>query len=186
MKFFDAISGRRSIRNYTAAAVEKPVIEQLLKAAVQAPSATNSQPWAFAVIQDTNLLQQLSDQAKAFLLKQPLQDPALENYRSLLTNPQFNIFYNAGTLIIIYARQIRLNAVENCSLAAQNLMLTAHGLGLGTCWIGFATPYLNQPEAKQQLEIPAAYTAIAPMITGYPQTVPAAKEKQPPEIIVWR
>ncbi len=72
--------------------------------------------------------------------------------------------------------------VEDCALAAENLMLSAHGLGLGTCWIGFSQGYLNTPEGKQALGIPATWVPVAPIIVGHPKTVPAPVARREPEI----
>jgi nitroreductase len=64
----EAIENRRSVRNYTPQKVDKAIVEKLIEAAIQAPSAGNSQPWSFAVIQDKKLLQEYSDRAKKLLL----------------------------------------------------------------------------------------------------------------------
>ncbi|SDF24775.1 nitroreductase family protein [Sporolituus thermophilus] len=186
MELFDAIQSRRSVRNYSPQAVSKDLLLQLLEAAVQAPSAMNSQPWAFAVIQDRELLNHYSDRAKAFLLSQMDQHPPLTKYRTALANPDFNIFYNAGTLLIVYAVPNGPHPEEDCCLAAQNIMLAAHGLGLGTCWIGFARPLLNLPEVKAELGVPAEYQAVAPLIVGYPASPVPPIPKKPPQILLWR
>lgn len=186
MKLSDAIPNRRSVRNYTPRKVEKELVEQLLNAAVQAPSASNSQPWAFAVIQDEKLLKEYSDRAKQYLLTVIDRQPALEKYRAMLANPEFNIFYNAGTLIIIYSRPEGPSPQNDCALAAQNLMLAACGLGLGTCWIGFAKTLLDLPELKREAGVPPEYTAVAPIIVGYPQGRIPQLKKDPPQIIYWK
>jgi nitroreductase len=59
--------------------------------------------------------------------------------------------------------------VEDCSLAAENLMLAAHAAGLGTCWIGFAQSFLNTPNGKALIGIPGAWAPVAPIIVGRPQ-----------------
>ena len=69
MNVKEAILGRRSVRDYTDRQVEKTTIMELIQSAVQAPSAINHQPWAFAVIQDKALLRSLSDRAKDLMAK---------------------------------------------------------------------------------------------------------------------
>ena len=69
MDLMEAIYSRRSIRSYTDQQVEKSTVKALIQAAVQAPSALNQQPWAFAVIQDGKLPAQYSDRVKAHVLK---------------------------------------------------------------------------------------------------------------------
>lgn len=186
MNIAEAITTRRSVRNYTDQQIPRLHIQQLLSAAAQAPSAMNSQPWAFSVIQDKALLKSFSDLAKSHLLTLIEDLPALEKYRGALSSEAFNIFYNASTLLTIYARPLDPHPEIDCSLAAQNVMLLAHSLGLGSCWIGFAEPLLNLPAVKKELNIPEEYSAIAPLILGYPAVLTPALPKKEPEIIFWK
>jgi len=67
---------------------------------------------------------------------------------------------------------------ENCALAAQNLMLMAHALGLGSCWIGFAQNWLRTAEGRTVLDLPPDYQPVAPIIVGAPkQPSPAVARK---------
>ena len=61
-------------------------------------------------------------------------------------------------------------------------MLAARGVGLGTCWIGFAQGWLGTSEGKALLELPATYLPIAPIIVGHPKTVPPPVPRKEPEI----
>lgn len=61
-------------------------------------------------------------------------------------------------------------------------MLAAYGDELGTCWIGFAQSYLNTPEGKDALGLPAAWVPVAPIIVGYPTTEPAPVARKEPEV----
>jgi nitroreductase len=60
-------------------------------------------------------------------------------------------------------------AVEDCALAAENLMLEAWARGLGSCWIGFAQDWLSSEAGRAMLEIPVSHTAVAPIIVGHPK-----------------
>jgi nitroreductase len=184
MELMSAISTRRSIRRYKNQPVSKDTVTKLLEAAILAPSASNSQPWAFVVVQDSDVLKSYSDRAKTYLLNLMAEQDDPHGYRTSLSNPNFDIFYNTGTLITIYATSIK--GKVDCCLAAQNLMLTAHALGLGTCWIGFSQPLLNSSEFKTELGIPTEYIAVAPLIVGYPEISPAKVSRKPPEILVWQ
>lgn len=186
MNLHEAIFTRRSVRIFSDQCVEKDKIQQLMEAAVQAPSATNAQPWSFAVIADKELLTAYSTAAKAYLLKYLDSHPILKKYETALSNPRFNIFYNAGTLLIIYAKPLNATPNEDCSLAAQNIMLTAHELGLGSCWIGFARDFLNRDDIKQELGVPKELMAVAPLIIGYPKGKMPAIPKKAPEILFWK
>jgi nitroreductase len=104
----------------------------------------------------------------------------------MLEDPEFNVFYNAGTLIIICARNSNSGAAEDCSLAAENLMLAAVDLGLATCPIGFARPLLNEASVKRELNIPDAYDVVFPVILGYSASEVPAVPRREPEILTWK
>jgi nitroreductase len=74
--------------------------------------------------------------------------------------------------------------VEDCALAAQNLMLAAHAVGLGTCWIGFAQSFLNTADGKKALDLPAACVPVAPIIVGHPKAAPRPAPRKEP-VIRW-
>jgi nitroreductase len=74
----------------------------------------------------------------------------------------------------------------DCWLAAENLMLAACLLGLGTCCIGSAVPVLNSPETKSELAIPADVEAIAPIIVGVPSGPPVEVLRKDPLILSWK
>mgnify|MGYP003610095991 FL=1 len=186
MELMEAIYNRRSVRFYTEETVDKDTIEKLIKAGIQAPSAMNVQPWAFGVIQDKALMQKISDDTKAYLLASISAKPYLEGYRQLFSNPEFNIFYKAPALIITFAKPEGPNPACDCALAAQNIMLAAHSLGLGSCWIGFAQMSLNTPELKEQLGIPKEYIAVAPIIIGHPAKTSPEIFKREPQILFWK
>lgn len=186
MDLLETIATRRSVRSFTEQKIEKELIEKLLTAAVQAPSATNAQPWAFAVIQDQEQLEEISTKSKNFLLSHVEDFPLLRRYENTLKHERFNLFYNAGTLVIIYAKPLNATPEGDCALAAQNLMLTAHALGLGSCWIGFARDYLNQKSVKESFGVPTEYIAVAPLILGYPRIPQPTIKKKAPEILFWK
>lgn len=187
MEVLDAIYQRRAVRSYRDQPVENTTIEALLDAAIHAPSAMNSQPWAFAIVQDKERLATWSARAKAYGLATLAGNPHSDHWRAILTQPDYNIFYDAPILIVICAKPaVGLMPVEDCCLAAQNLMLAAHAMGLGICPIGFARRWLNQREVKEELGIPLEYTPVFPVIVGYPRETPPPTERSDPEIIFWR
>jgi len=186
MELMEAIYKRRSVRFYTEETVDKATIEKLIKAGTQAPSAMNVQPWAFAVIQDKALLQKISDETKVYLLASISERPYLECYRQIFGDPEFHVFYNAPALIITLAKPEGAYASGDCTLAAQNIMLAAHALGLGSCWIGFAQMSLNTPELKERLGIPKEYTIVAPIIIGHPAKTSPDINKKEPEMVFWK
>jgi nitroreductase len=185
MELRDAIYTRRSVRAYSGIPVEREIIQALLDAAVQAPSAMNEQNWAFGVIQGADAVQAYGGRARLALLEMLDRQGITGEYRDRAANPDFNPFYNAQAVVVIYATtQDRFGPI-NCSLAAQNLMLAARELNLGTCWIGSATPFFNDPAVKAELNIPPDYTEIVTVIVGYPAGEMGEMEKNPPAVVYW-
>jgi nitroreductase len=182
----EAIFHRRAVRNYTDQPVDRSVVEQLLLAAVQAPSALNQQPWVFAVFHGRKRLRDYSARAKEHLVTTYPSTFEVHLRSELYENPDYDIFHGASTLIVIYAKHGRLNPNEDCCLAAENLMLAAYGLGLGTCPIGFARPWLDLLATKRELDVPEHYTAVFPLVVGYPAETPAPVAHNPPEVVSWK
>jgi nitroreductase len=182
MDLSEAITGRRSVREYTDKAPDKQTIRRLLDAAVQAPSAVNQQPWTFTVVRDQKLLEQASREAKSYMLANATADTHADHFRAMLGAPGFQIFYHAPVLILIAALAQDRWIVEDCAMAAENLMLAAYGAGLGSCWIGFAQSYLNTAEGKKLLGLPSAWVPVAPIIVGYPKSPAQPVPRKEPEI----
>lgn len=185
MGVLDAIYSRRAIRDYTPQAPDEKTILTLLYAAIQAPTAMYSEPCSFVVIQDVAVLRSYSDRAKALLLETAAKDAKSSRYSTLLASPQFNIFYDANTLVVICAKSQGLHVTADCWLAAENFMLAACAMGLGTCCIEFAIPLLNTPEVKAQLSIPEEGVAVAALIVGYASEIPPSPARKEPEILRW-
>ena len=181
MDLKEAIYTRRAVREFTAEPVDDQTLRQLIDAAVQAPSAVNQQPWSFCVIRDKALLARISNEAKAHMLR---TSPAAlsHHFQEFLNDPKFDIFYRAPALIVISSAAESPWTVENCALAAENLMLAARAAGLGTCWIGFAQTWLGTPEGKAALNLPAKYAPVAPIIVGHPKSAASAVPRREPEI----
>ena len=99
------------------------------------------------------------------------------------SSPAFNIFYNAESLIVICGRPLGPFVVADCWLAAQNLMLAAYALGLGTCVIGPAVPFLNSPEGKAELGIAAELSVVAPIIVGIPSDETKPTGRAAPHVV---
>ncbi len=155
MDLKEAIYTRRSVRAYEPRPVDRDLIRQLIDAAVQAPCAMGFQPWEFAVIQDPVVLADLNARTKAYLLASLDRMPPLARYKDTFADPAYNIFYGASSLVVICAKpNLSPTAEIDCTLAAENLMLAARGLGLGTCWMGFTGMYLGTPEGKSRFGFP--------------------------------
>ena len=186
MEVLDAIRLRRAVRSYSNEPIDDATIRRLIDAAVLAPSAVNSQPWAFVVVQGKELLRSLSDRAKAHWLATSAADPHFAHLREMLSPPSFNIFYDAGTLLVICAVNDGRAAAEDCCLAAENLMLAATSLGLATCPIGLARPLLNLRETKAELGVPADVFPVLPIIVGRPRGETPPTPRAAPRILSWK
>lgn len=186
MDIHEAIAGRRSNREYGAQAIDEPTINRLIEAAVLAPNAVNEQPWTFTVVRDRSLLDRISHEAKSHMLAtMPVESSAAgraEHFRVDLRDPAFQIFYHAPALILISGRRPGPWIVEDCALAAENLMLMSHALGLGSCWIGLAQSYLNTSAGKQVLQLPVTCVPVAPIIVGHPRVPAAPVARKPPDV----
>jgi nitroreductase len=182
MDLNEAITGRRAVREYTSEAVDEPTIRRLVDAAIQAPSAVNQQPWTFTIVRDQTVLDRLSREAKAHMLATMPPNPHSGHFQALLDDPDFQIFYHAPVLILISASDAGPWIVEDCALAAENLMLAAYAAGVGSCWIGFAQSFLNTAEGKALLGLPAAWAPVAPIIVGRPKAAPPPVARKAPEI----
>jgi nitroreductase len=183
----DSIYKRHSVRDYSAELVSEANIHALLYAAIQAPSAMHQEPWAFAVIQDKKMLKRISKAAKQYALSEMDETVSKEakEIQGMASKPDFNIFYNAGTLIVIYGKPLGEFAEADCWLAAQNLMLAAYGSNLGSCVIGLSVPVLNSLAWKTELQIPEEMTAYAPIIVGHLAEETSKTSRNPPEVLCW-
>lgn len=182
MELHEAIDGRRSIRNYTDANVTPAVIDGLIRAAVQAPSAVNAQPWSFTVVRDRNLLDRISHEAKAHMLVTMPSFHQFAHLRLSLVDPRFQIFHHAPVLIVISGPAAGSWITEDCSMAAQNLMLAAYAQGLGTCWIGFAQAFLNTSAGRTLIDLPESALVVAPIIVGHPKAAAAPVPRLDPKV----
>lgn len=185
MDVMDAIVQRRSVRAYTDQLVERATVDALIRAATHAPSSMNEQPWAFAVVQDPKRLSRWSERIKRYVLKRLKPDSPSAKYRDMIADPAYHVFHQAGTLIIICAKSDAHNGKEDCSLAAQNLMLAAHAMGLGTCPIGFARQWLTQAKIKREAGIPDDYAPVFPLVVGHRRGETPPVDRKPPKILAW-
>ncbi|MGB7543827.1 MAG: nitroreductase family protein [Burkholderiales bacterium] len=188
MSVMDAIRERRSVRAYAPRRLDPATIRTLLAAAVRAPTAVHEEPWAFAVLQDAGALKRISDRAKGPFLEEAHRAHLDRGGHSLdkFTRPDFNIFYDAGTLIVICGKPMGPFVAADCWLAAENLMLAARSMGLGTCVIGSALPALNTAEGKAELGIPAEMSAVAPIIVGVPSGDTPLTPRKEPQVLAWK
>jgi nitroreductase len=163
MELSEAIKGRRSIRAFKKQDVPEETVEKLITAASWAPSAGNIQPWEFVIVRKP-------------AVKKKLAQAALDQ----------KFVEEAPVVIVVCANEERssmgygfrgrtLYCIQDTAAATQNILLTAHSLGLGACWIGA----FNEGEAKEALNAPEGIRPVAIIPVGYPNEVPSQRVRRP-------
>lgn len=165
----DNIYQRRSVRNYSDKEVSDEVIKEIIRAGTYAPTAVNKQPWRFVVVKNRQLIEEYDERAKkAFLAAyKDTDNPDLVRYVQYLSKPTTRLFYEAPVLILVFASPDVIND-HDCALAAENMMLAAQSLGIGSCWIGLAGGLGYDMEFLKEVGVPEGHKLIAPLIFGYP------------------
>jgi nitroreductase len=184
-EILEVIKSRRAIRSFEDKPVPESAIEMMLEAATYAPSAINIQPWKFTIITSKAEMKRLSDIAKPALLRAipDVGNDALSSLRKRLTDPLYNIFYDAPMLIFVSGVKGRYD-IYDCSMAAQNMMLVAYSLGIGSCWIGTAVGLAKDQKIKADLGVPEDHEVHAAIIFGYPKNgFPQAPPKHSPQVL---
>jgi nitroreductase len=154
------------------------------------------QPWLFVVVQDRPLLRRISEYVKATWADDAVAKSETYTQRgsrlhgtfiARLQDPELDVFHGAETLILICARRLDTLVTADCWLAAENIMLAATALGLGTCCIGAAVEALNSERIKDALGIPADVHVVAPIVVGVPKGgAPAPVARREPAIVSWK
>jgi nitroreductase len=167
----DVIKARKSIRAYQDKALPKDVVVSILEAAKNAPTARNLQELEYRVITNKTLIGKVSDGiARTMQIEGvPLKGPP---------GAKPNFFYGAPLLIIILAPKDNLWATGDAGLAAQNIMLYATSIDLGSVFIGMAKMIEKDKNLMKLLHIGDDMNIVAAVICGYPAEDPAPKEKK--------
>ena len=86
-----------------------------------------------------------------------------------LKMPEFNIFYNASSPLLMFAMPHAYTSHEyDCAAAAENMLIAARSLGIGSCWIGLGMPLGSDQNTLAELDVPEGYRLMVPLIFGYP------------------
>jgi nitroreductase len=142
---------RRSIRVYSPGEVDEAIVQQLLAAAMAAPSAAGKNPWHFVVVREPQTLSRIAT--------------ALPNGQ-MLANAALGIVV-CGDLEVAHDHQLSY-LLQDCSAAIENLLLSAHILGLGACWLGVHPRAERIKSLKEVLSLPAYVFPVACISIGYP------------------
>jgi nitroreductase len=184
MDTIKAIHTRRSIRSYHAHAVARALIEDILWDAAQAPAppASGSVPFFFVVIEGEDRVAECGIRALQYARENRGPGPGFD----WVDKPGFSVFFNAPVVIVICGvNDAQMQAVQDCNRAGQNLMLSAHARGLGTCWVGSPLQWLRDPATKKELGIPEDQEAFAAFTLGYAAEELSGSPRGRPRV-VWK
>lgn len=204
---------RRSCRNYLDRPVPRTVLDDLVRIGTTAPSGTNSQRWAFTVLADRGAVVRLGEGVLGFFeslnrkadiralrllakvfLKDSLGDYQ-RNYRETVEEGirQWKeegrdlLFHGAPAAILVGSRPGASTPAEDALLAAGQIVLAAHAMGLGTCLVGFVVEAIRHDRSLKRLaDIPAAERVHAAIAVGYPDEeylAPAGRRKVYPRYV---
>jgi nitroreductase len=162
MDVLETIRTRRSIRKYQSLAIPEGLIQQVLVAAMSAPSARNAQPWQFVVLEERAMLDQIPGFA-------PNADMVRAAPMAILVCGDLSLELSPGYWPV------------DCAAATENMLLAAHGLGLGAVWCGV---YPRQPRMegfRQLLRLPQNVVPHSLVVLGYPAEQPPSQDRFRPE-----
>lgn len=190
------MGSRRSCRSFTAAPVERAVLEDLVRIGITAPSGTNSQRWTFTIVPDRasvervgevvsdffRRLNRLASRGPARLLSRVFdrKDRLGVYYREYYASVKEalegwererrdRLFHGATAAILVGAAPGASCPSEDALLASQNILLAAHAMGLGTCLIGFVVEAMRSDrKIARTLGIPPGERTYAVIAIGHP------------------
>jgi nitroreductase len=181
----ETIKTRRSVRSYDSKDIPREMLNAIIEAGNDAPSAMNSQPWRFVVVQDVTAKKKLLGAAMphAKKLAEGVKDVDPERYESIkkryaeLPDP---IYYSAPAVVFVIGNG--RFAAHSCPLACENMMLAAHSLGLGSCWVGFGAMVTDDQDVRELLELREEDAIFGPILLGYPKGETTKPPKKAPEV----
>lgn len=160
MDVLEAIRTRRSIRVYEKRPVPEDSVKKILEAGRWAPSGDNLQAWNFIVLRDEGIRNRIAQTA---------------SYADFLADAPLGI-------AVVVDPEVALHLPEEGAAATQNMILAAHALGLGTCWIGsYGSEY--EEKVKEILGIPKSKRLLSMIAVGYPAESPKSARKELGELV---
>ena len=170
-----AILERRSIRAYKPQQITKEELDTVIECGFLAPSGSNNQKWYLSVVQNEDLIKRISKKNAVFMLNNP---DIPEDRKARFEDPNFSFTFGAPTVIFIACPENE-NGID-ASFLAENMVLTAQSIGLGTCYLGGIMAYLNTDEGKEfvkEFNFPKGYRVLYGLTLGYPDEVPDPKPR---------
>lgn len=151
----DAIKTRRSIRKYSSGQVSDEELQAVLEAGTYAPTGHNAQDPLIVAVQNPDIIKRLSE------------------LNARIMGTEGDPYYGAPTIVLVFVPrpEDNPNSIQDGSLVLGNMMLAAHSLGLGSCWINREREMSDTPEGKalqKELGIPEEYMGIGALSLGRP------------------
>lgn len=180
MNIIEAIHGRRSIRAYRDEPLPRSLVEDLVWAAVQAPTPALSDdtPLAVAVIEGRERLAAYGTRAQDHA--RATQSAPLA--RRWAERSDFEVFWGAPVAVMFCARAGDRETPFDCCRAGQNLVLVAHARGLGSCWVGAPLPWLSSTGVADELGLQAGFDPVVVVVLGHPNESPRGRPRPRPSI----
>jgi nitroreductase len=166
MDALEAIFTRRSIRKFLPKAISREEIEELLQAAMAAPSAGNAQPWLFLV---------LTDKMKLALI------PSIHPYAAMCPE-------SAAVILVCGNPQVERYAgywPQDCSAAVQNVLLAARAGELGTVWCGVYPAEERMRAFRRMFDLPEQVMPFALVALGHPAQPFGRRDRYDPAKVHW-
>ena len=164
MNLLRAIYQRRSVRHYTADEITDSQVDELIRAAMYAPSSGNAQPWHFIVIRDRAILDEIT---------------TFHPYAHMLITATVAVLVCADLTLEKFVGRWMLD----CSAAAQNLLLAAHGSGLGAVWVSLYPEVDRMAKVAELVQLPEHVQPVCLIPVGVPAEPKRAVDRFKPERI---
>lgn len=172
----EEIRMRKSIRQYLNNPVEDTLILQLLESARLAPSGSNNQPWQFIVVRSAETRRKLTEVShnQKWMLTAPVFIVCVADIRCRIPE-EVPVFLTEES-----PQEALKQIIRDTAIATENLLLEAHHLGLGACWVA----YFKQTEIRPVLNLPPDKYVCGVITVGYPAETPAPHPRKPLEQLV--
>ena len=194
----DAIFARRSLRRYLPQPVPKALIEQILAAGTWAPSAHNRQPWRFAVVttdeQKRHLALAMGAQLRVDLQADHVPETVIaadveRSYDRLTAAPVLIVMNMTMADMDSYSDAARnqneaIMAIQSTAMCGQNILLAAHSLGLGACWM--CAPLFCPDVVRQALDLPEDWQPQGIITLGFPDQSRERSREPLESRLLWR
>ncbi|MCL2295699.1 MAG: nitroreductase family protein [Methanomassiliicoccaceae archaeon] len=177
---------RASVRKYKADKVPEDDIREIIRAGFHAANGMNRQALEFIVIENRDSIRKYNRKAinlYAEMMKASGQpNPMIEK---MVNDPSADMFHGAPVLVFVFSNPSAVTPIEDGSLAVGNMMLAAHSMGYGTCFIGLARGLENDKEFRKECSVPDGHKYLACMILGKPEGSTEKHSRSEVKVLKW-